>query len=56
MSLNTSVPMTTRAQSRSRRLEGVVCLWVIGAQVWYYLQFREQLRAVLVPIIHQLWH
>jgi uncharacterized membrane protein YqhA len=53
--MSTSAPKAPRAQSRSRWLDLLVCLWMIAAQVWYYLQFREQLRTVLVPIVHHLW-
>ena len=47
-----------RAQE-SRQLrwpEALICLWVLVAQIWYYLQFKEQLRAILSLTFRRLWH
>jgi hypothetical protein len=36
--------------------EAVLCVWIVAAQVWYYLQFKEQFRPILSPLVHKLWH
>jgi hypothetical protein len=41
---------------RSRTVEVLVCIWLVGAQVWYYSQFQELLRGVLSPLLRRLWH
>jgi len=43
--------------SQKRRwIEATLCVWIVAAQVWYYLQFKEQFRPILSPILHKLWH
>ena len=43
--------------SQKRRwIEAILCVWIVAAQVWYYLQFKEQFRPILSPILHKLWH
>lgn len=36
--------------------EAILCVWIVAAQVWYYLQFREQFRPILSQILRKLWH
>ncbi len=46
--------MQQKAQ-RSRLLEFVVCLWIVAAQIWYYLQFELLFRPILSAIFRRLW-
>jgi hypothetical protein len=41
--------------SRSRWLDATLGFWMVVAQVWYYLQFKEQFRTILSPTLHKLW-
>jgi len=44
-------------RSKNRRwVEGILCVWIVGAQVWYYLQFRELFRPIFAVVLHKLWH
>ena len=40
---------------RVKLIELLACLWIIGAQTWYYAQFAELFRSVLQPILRGLW-
>ncbi|HYL82794.1 MAG TPA: hypothetical protein VE263_01050 [Candidatus Angelobacter sp.] len=40
---------------RSRTVDVLPCFWLLGAQLWYYLQFRELLWGALSPLLHRLW-
>jgi glycosyltransferase involved in cell wall biosynthesis len=40
---------------RSRWPDAALSLWIVAAQVWYYLQFREQFRAIFSLTLHKLW-
>jgi hypothetical protein len=31
------------------------CVWIVAAQAWYYLQFREQFRNILSLTLRKLW-
>jgi glycosyltransferase involved in cell wall biosynthesis len=35
--------------------EIALAIWMVGAQVWYYLQFKEQFRALFSVTLHRLW-
>jgi len=48
-------PRVMRSKNR-RWVEGILCVWIVGAQVWYYLQFRELFRPILAVVLHKLWH
>jgi hypothetical protein len=37
-------------------LQPCVCVWIVAAQVWYYLQFREQFRSAFSVVLHRIWH
>ncbi len=43
---------------RSRRFwfELTFAIWIVSAQIWYYLQFKEQFRSILRVTLRQLWH
>jgi hypothetical protein len=47
--------MQEKAQ-RSRVLQFVVCLWIVAAQVWYYLQFKTQFQPIFSAALRKLWH
>jgi hypothetical protein len=36
-------------------LDTTLCVWIVAAQVWYYLQFREQFRTILSLTLRKLW-
>ena len=36
-------------------IEAAICAWIVAAQVWYYLQFKEQFHSILSPILRKLW-
>ena len=40
-----------------RRLwfEIALAIWMLGAQIWYYLQFKEQFRSLFSVTLHRLW-
>jgi len=38
------------------RAQSLCCVWLAGAQIWYYLQFRSLLRPVIAPLLRRLWH
>jgi glycosyltransferase involved in cell wall biosynthesis len=40
---------------RSRWLDTTLAFWIVAAQVWYYLQFREQFRAIFSLTLRKLW-
>lgn len=35
--------------------EIMLAIWMVGAQVWYYLQFKEQFRSIFWLTLHRLW-
>jgi hypothetical protein len=41
---------------RRRWLEVLICAWIIAAQVWYYLQFRELFLSLTPVTLRRLWH
>jgi formate/nitrite transporter FocA (FNT family) len=49
-----------RTTLRSRLSEALLCLWIIAAQIWYYIQFKDQFTALLrssaAPLFHRIWH
>jgi hypothetical protein len=47
--------MKPEASRLDKLLEAILIVWIIGAQAWYYLQFREQFRTILAPILRKLW-
>jgi hypothetical protein len=53
-----SVAPTSSDVSRSNRffLEVAFSVWVVVAQVWYYLQFKEQFASIFRIALRQLWH
>jgi hypothetical protein len=51
-----SAPVQEKTPPRSRSLEGVVCVWIVAAQIWYYAQFREQFRSILQSLFGRLWY
>lgn len=44
-----------KMSGRRKFIEGLCCLWFVGAQVWYYSQFAELLRNALKPLLGNLW-
>jgi hypothetical protein len=50
-----SLPMKPQAWRTHKLLEAIAIVWIIGAQAWYYLQFREQFRTIVAPILQRLW-
>jgi hypothetical protein len=51
-----SALMREKTQPDSSSLQVVVCAWIVLAEVWYYAQFREQFRFILLTALHRLWH
>jgi hypothetical protein len=47
--------MSQAKLQRRTWIELAICCWILVAQVWYYLQFREQFRSILSPILRKLW-
>ena len=37
-------------------VQALLCFWLVGAQIWYYLQFKDLLRVAAVPLLRKLWH
>jgi glycosyltransferase involved in cell wall biosynthesis len=35
--------------------EIALAIWMVGAQIWYYLQFKEQFRSLFSVTLHRLW-
>ncbi|HKW58093.1 MAG TPA: hypothetical protein VJN42_12115 [Candidatus Acidoferrum sp.] len=45
------------AESRRRGwLEGILIVWILGSQAWYYLQFRDQFGSLLSLLLRKPWH
>ena len=34
----------------------LLCLWLLGAQLYYYLQFKELFLGAAGPLLRRLWH
>jgi len=49
-------PMRKRMNWLNWRAQTLCCVWLAGAQIWYYLQFRSLLRSVIAPLLRRLWH
>ncbi len=43
---------------KSRRFwfELTFTIWIIGSQIWYYLQFKEQFVLIARVVLRRLWH
>ena len=52
-----NLPRMRAHESRSLTWpETLVCFWIIASQIWYYLQFKEQLQVILSLTFRKLWH
>jgi len=36
-------------------VQAVCCGWIVSAQIWYYVQFRDLFRGVLASLLSRLW-
>jgi hypothetical protein len=45
---------------RFKLAEILVCCWIVGAQIWYYSQFKNLLLGFLLsaagPLLRRIWH
>jgi hypothetical protein len=48
-------PMPEKLPRLSRWVDTTLGVWIVAAQVWYYLQFREQFRTILSLTLRKLW-
>jgi hypothetical protein len=46
----------TSSPGQRRWFEIALAIWMVGAQVWYYLQFKEQFRSIFWVTLRRLWH
>jgi hypothetical protein len=40
------------SRAKSSMVEALLCLWVLGAQIWYLLQFRPLLAFLAARLFH----
>jgi hypothetical protein len=49
-------PVSVAWQSRRLWFELAFSLWIVGAQIWYFLQFKDQFLSIFRTALRPLWH
>jgi len=47
---------TPSLPAHRRWFEIALAIWMVAAQVWYYLQFKEQFQSIFSVTLRRLWH
>jgi glycosyltransferase involved in cell wall biosynthesis len=53
--LHAGDPVETSLPGYRVWFEIMLAIWMVSAQVWYYLQFKEQFRSIFWLTLHRLW-